>query len=331
MMTQEAFLHEDFLDYFHADARLARRIDKEQSGQTKIVDAGDCTCYTDEWGVGWRMPKEEGHYYDMYKSPFDTDDWRERLKTYTWPDPAALWRFAGLRERALEAHKKNKISVVNSISPALSFHYAFLRGYERFFMDFVAEPGTVEYFLDKLTDIKIAYWDCVLSEVGEHLDIANEADDVAGQRGLFFSPDIYRRIVKPRQKKIFSFIKKKTPRVKILMHSCGCVREVISDFIEIGVEILNPVQISARNMDPFELKREFGKDITFWGGGIDTQNVLSKGTKQEVIDDVRRNIEALAPGGGFVFTPVHNIQSEVPPENYITMWETLMRYGYYGR
>jgi uroporphyrinogen decarboxylase len=117
------------------------------------------------------------------------------------------------------------------------------------------------------------------------------------------------------------------PKAKIMFHSCGNVRPLIPDFIEMGIEILNPVHINAAGMEPYQLKKDFGKDIVFWGGGIDTQKVLVQGTVKDVADDVGKNIDALAPGGGFVFAAVHNIQSEVPPQNIMTMVEALKRFG----
>jgi uroporphyrinogen decarboxylase len=112
-----------------------------------------------------------------------------------------------------------------------------------------------------------------------------------------------------------------------MFHSCGNVRSIIPDFIEIGIDILNPVHITATGMEPVQLKKDFGHDIVFWGGGVDTQKVLPTASPTEVSDHVKRNIEALAPGGGFVFATVHNIQSEVPPQNIVAMWETLQKYG----
>ncbi len=114
---------------------------------------------------------------------------------------------------------------------------------------------------------------------------------------------------------------------KLFFHSCGNVRPLLPDFIELGVDILNPIHVRATGMNPIELKRDYGRDIVFWGGGVDTQDVLPHGTPAEVRDDVRRNIDALAPGGGFVFSTVHNIQADVPPENIVAMWEALREYG----
>ena len=183
--------------------------------------------------------------------------------------------------------------------------------------------------MDKVTALKIEYWERSLAQAGDHIDVVFEGDDVAGQDRLLISPKAYRDIVKPRHKETFQAIKKAAPHVKIFFHSCGAIQPLIPDLIEIGVDILNPVQISASGMDPFELKKEFGSELVFWGGGVDTQNVFSTGTPQEVRDDVRRNIDALAPGGGFVFNTVHNTQADVPPENFMTMWETLQEYGAY--
>ncbi|NQT84988.1 hypothetical protein HQ563_18380, partial [bacterium] len=184
--------------------------------------------------------------------------------------------------------------------------------------------------LDKVMEVKWDYWDIILDIVGENVLVISEADDLAGQNGPLISPKLYRELIKPRHTQLFSMIKKKAKsRVYIFFHSCGAVRELIPDLIESGIDILNPVQVSAAGMDTRELKREFGKDITFWGGGVDTQYVLPRGNRQEIVDEVRRRIEDLAPGGGFVFSAVHNIQGDVPPENIMIMWEALQKYGGY--
>ena len=179
-------------------------------------------------------------------------------------------------------------------------------------------------------DCKLAYWEKALTEVGDVIDVAQIADDFAGQDGLLISPRSYRRLFKPRHKELFDFIHARTD-AKIFFHSCGAIRAVIPDLIEVGVDILNPVQVSAADMDSTELKREFGRDIVFWGGGVDTQRVLRSGTPAEVRDEVRRRIDDLAPGGGFVFNTVHNIQGDVPAENIVAMWEALQEFGVYGK
>jgi uroporphyrinogen decarboxylase len=138
---------------------------------------------------------------------------------------------------------------------------------------------------------------------------------------LLFSPETYRKIVKPKHKNLFTFMKEQAP-VKIFFHSCGSIRPVIGDLIDAGIDILNPIQYTSADMDLAQLKQEFGADLVFWGGGVDTQRVLGRGSQEEVVENVERNIQILAPGGGFVFATVHSIQGDVPPENIMAMWRT---------
>jgi uroporphyrinogen decarboxylase len=177
-------------------------------------------------------------------------------------------------------------------------------------------------------ELKMAYWDKMLAEVGDIADAVLESDDMGSQIDMLFSPAMYRRLVKPRHKLLYDFIKSRT-KAKIFFHSCGAIRKVLPDLIEVGIDILNPVQVSATGMDSADLKRDFGKDLTFWGGGVETQQVLSRGTVQEVKDDVHRRIDDLAPGGGFVFATIHAIQANVPPENVLAVWEALRQYDRY--
>jgi uroporphyrinogen decarboxylase len=185
------------------------------------------------------------------------------------------------------------------------------------------------FFNYKLLIIRTLDKTSVLNEFGDVVAIAGEGDDYGTQQSQLIDPQQFREYYKPHFLRVLSFIKEKAPHVKIMFHSCGNVRPIIPDLIEMGVEILNPVHINATGMEPVQLKKDFGNDIVFWGGGVDTQKVLPSGTVQEVKDDVQRYIEALAPGGGFVFNTVHNIQAEVPPENIMAMWETLQKFGKY--
>jgi uroporphyrinogen decarboxylase len=144
------------------------------------------------------------------------------------------------------------------------------------------------------------------------------------QSGPIFSPDTFRQLFKPRYQQITRHVKQLKPHLKIFLHCCGGVYPLIGDLIESGFEILNPVQIAAKDMEPAKLKKEFGQNITFWGGGCDTQTILPRATPQQIKDHVKRNIDIFAPGGGFVFAQVHNILAEVPPENVVAMYEAAM-------
>jgi len=191
-----------------------------------------------------------------------------------------------------------------------------------------ANPEFAGYLLDKLVEANIERLEKILPVVDGYVQVVQTGDDLGMQDGPQLSPKLYRKVVKPRHKRLYQYIKERTDAY-LFLHTCGSVYEFIPDFIEMGVDILNPVQVSAKDMDTKRLKREFGKDIIFWGGGCDTQKVLSFGTPKEVEEEVKRRIEDLAPGGGFVFNQCHNIQADVPPENIMAMYEAVKKHGEY--
>jgi uroporphyrinogen decarboxylase len=299
--------------------------------QIEIHDAGDYTCFRDEFQVGWRMPKSDGHYYDMYEHPLAGDQVTPAdVDRFPWPDPLDPARFEGLREAALQvANIEKRAVVIGSMSAGVMEIYAWMRGFKDHFTDFAENEKLAEHFMDRILEMHIAYWDKVFGIIGDAIDVAMTADDFAGQQAMLISPRTYRKLCKPRHKELFEFIHKHS-RAKIFFHSCGAIRPVIPDLIEIGCDILNPVQVSAAGMDTKELKSEFGRDLVFWGGGIDTQRVLGTGTPAQVREETKRRVLDLMPGGGFIFNTVHNIQGNVPSDNIVAMWETLQEYGRYS-
>jgi uroporphyrinogen decarboxylase len=300
--------------------------------QIDIKDGGDYWYFYDEFKIGWRMPKDNGMYYDMFEHPLAGDHITpEDVDKFGWPDPLDPARFVGLREAALKVRDEEKRAVVvGSMSAGIMEVYAWTRGFNDYFTDFAGNQKLAEKFLDRILEMQIAYWDKMFDTIGDAIDVAGTADDFAGQHSMLISPRAYRKLAKPRHKQLFDYIHKRS-NAKIFFHSCGSIRAVIPDLIEIGCDIINPVQVSADGMDSADLKREFGKDITFWGGGVDTQRVFGTGTPQQVRDDVKRRLDDLMPGGGFVFNTVHNIQSNVPIENIVAMLETVQEYGVYNK
>ena len=293
-------------------------------------EKGDYLYFVDEWGIEWHMPKEGGLYYDMRRHPMAGFSPEDAMRQWEYPDPTDMSRYVGMKEKAEECFRSGRAYILGRNAAGILEVSLWVRGFEDLFIDMVANRKFAERLLDKVMEVKWNYWDIILDIVGENVLLISEADDLASQNGPLISPKLYRELIKPRHTQLFSMIKKKAKtKVYIFFHSCGAVRELIPDLIESGIDILNPVQVSAAGMDTRELKREFGKDITFWGGGVDTQYVLPRGSKQEVVDEVKRRIEDLAPGGGFVFSAVHNIQGDVPPENIMAMWEALQKYGKY--
>lgn len=208
--------------------------------------------------------------------------------------------------------------------------YMFALGFVDGDTDWAGNQVLAQKMLHKFMDMQFAYWEKMFDILdGIPIDVVQMSDDLDGQNRMLISPRSYRKNLKPLHKEMFDYIHLKCD-AKIFFHSCGCIRPVIPDLIDIGVDILNPVQVNANGMDFAELKREFGKDLTFWGGGVDTQTAFDqRSTQAEVRADVRRRLEDFMPGGGFVFNPVHNIQGNVPPENILAMWETLQEFGKY--
>jgi uroporphyrinogen decarboxylase len=209
-----------------------------------------------------------------------------------------------------------------------------VRGYEKWYIDTVVDPAGVEKLLERMMEDKMRYWELVINWAihhgkAEQIQVVAECDDLGNQEATIIDPGQIRSMVVPRLKKIFQYVKGPLPHVKIFFHTCGAVRELIPDLIDAGMDILNPVQFTAAGMELKGLKRDFGDAITFWGGGVDTQQTLNKGTPDQVRDEVKRILDIMAPGGGFVFTPVHNIQHDVSPENFWAMWDTLQEYGKY--
>ena len=327
-IQQLALPHEQVLKRLEVDIRSIRSSSPD-SFKLDIQNIGDYTEYTDEWGVRWRKPIVGGLYYDMVFHPLEYVQNLSELGDYSWINPEDESRYTGLAEIAAD-YANNGFGVMHwSIGPGVSETHAWLRGYEKYYTDFHLNPDIAETILSKVVDIKIAYWENALSRSGKYIDVVVEADDLAGQNGPLISLKTYRQFIKPQHTRLFSAIKKTAPHVKIFFHSCGAVHDFICDFIESGIDILNPVQKSATGMDLQQLKQEFGKDVVFWGGGVDTQRVFDGDDIEAVRADVRQNITNLKSGGGFVFTPVHNTQANVPPQNYMAMWETLQEEGLY--
>ncbi len=284
--------------------------------------------YPDEWGITQFFPKQNGLYYSIAEYPLDGFDVTvEQVDALALPDGGESWRFDGLAEKAEQFRKEGKAVIVKSICAGLFEMGQRIRGMENFLCDLMVNPEVAHRVMDRVLESKLRFWETAFRELGDRVDVVVESDDYGTQDSQLIPPDTFREMIKPKVAQLISHIRKLAPDVKFFFHSCGNVRSIIPDLIEIGVDILNPIHITAAGMEPMGLKKDFGKDICFWGGGVETQHVLPNGTPQQVRDDVRRNIDALAPGGGWVFNTVHNIQADCPPENIMAMWETLQEFG----
>jgi uroporphyrinogen decarboxylase len=194
---------------------------------------------------------------------------------------------------------------------------------DNFFMLLAGEPERAHRFLDKLMEIHLRNLDGFLSAVASHIDVILFGDDLGMQSGPQMSPAMYREYFQPRERAMWQMVKQRAPHLKIMLHCCGGVRELLPGLIDAGLEAINPVQITCRGMEPAGLKRDFGDRLTFWGGGCDTRDVLIKGTPAQVSEHVRQQVKILRPGGGFIFQQVHNILADVPPANVVAMYDAV--------
>ncbi len=286
----------------------------------------------DEFGMGWQRPRQGGHYYDLYLSPLADCRTVADIERYPWPDALDPVRFEGLQPRVdhvVEGERRGV--VVERMHAGMWEHAMWMRGYEQFFMDMAADPAMVHAIMSKELEITTAYWGRVLDLLDEHTLVLSTADDLGTQSGPLVSVAMYKDLIWPYHRRLFEFLKSRArTEIFIFFHCDGAIGEFVPLLIEAGVDILNPWQVNCRGMDDTRrFKREFGADLTVWGGSCDTQSVLPFGTPRQVRDETRRRIEDLAPGGGFVFAPIHVIQPGVPPENIVAWWETLMDYGAY--
>ena len=230
-----------------------------------------------------------------------------------------------LRARAIALRQSSDRALVVVAGCNLFEWGTFLRRMDHFLMDLVDDQRNVERLLDALLESHLQTLEKVCRAVGDVADILRFGDDLGTDQGPFMSPQTYRKLFKPRHKILTDYVKTHS-QMHTFLHSCGSIYRLLPDLIEAGYEIINPVQTNSRDMQPERLKREFGSALTFWGGGCDTRQVLNQGTPAQVKDNVRRNIETLAPGGGFVFNAIHNILPDVPPENIVAMFEAVDEY-----
>lgn len=282
---------------------------------------------TDEFGVTWSMPDDSPYYMDISHHPLAGATLAEAAE-YPFPRGDDPGRFAGLRDRASLLRRETPYAVVSGISGVIYETCWYLRGLEQWFTDLVTDPEFCEALLDRTLQFWLDWFRAFLAEVGDLVDVIMIGDDLAGQQGPLFRPEVYRAIVKPRQKRLAQYIRSHT-RARIWYHTCGACWNFIPELIDNGVDILNPVQISARGMDPARLKEEFGSRLVFWGGAIDAQHVLPTASPAEIREHVRRNLAVWKPGGGYVFNNVHNIQAGVPGENVAALYDAAYEFGFY--
>lgn len=312
------------------DERLLRHLDvacravvlggPDASPERELPDGSLC----DEWGVLWQSVGEGRHYINT-GGPFSAEEPEpDLLERFRWPDPLDPGRFRDLRAQAEVHRASSDAATILVLGPGMIHQYQFMRGYAASLEDLIVAQDFIRAFLDRYVEFWIRMTERALGILGDLVDLVMFGDDVGTQHGPLMNPTLYRALFKPYHAQLVATVAQFGKPV--LLHSCGSVAAFIPDFIEVGFAALNPIQVTAREMDPARLKREYGKDIAFWGA-IDTHRVLPLGSPASVREEVRRRIAELAPGGGYILGAVHNIQAEVPPENVLAMVEAAREFG----
>jgi len=275
--------------------------------------------YTDRFGVLYRMA-ENGLYFDFAYAPLGKYDTVEEMEeNYIWPDPIVPEAVSGLREKAKKLHEENKYAIVGDITKCGIWERSQnVRGFEELLCDIMVNKEVAHYVLRHMVDHQKARMKQFLDEVGEYLDVVCAFDDLATGLSTVMSIEVFREMVKPYMAEYWGFIKEHAPKAKLMYHSCGAIELFIEDLIEIGMEILNPIQKNARGMDAQTLKAKYGNKLVFWGA-VDATSIMAHGTEEAVKKEVESVIENLGPEG-YVLCENHNIQIDVPYENVITMY-----------
>ncbi len=315
-----ALVDESILERFDVDTRC---LDLGPPDDAAEEGAGDS--YVDPWGTTWRRAADghylyvDGHFFGQ-KHP-DVND----IDSVPWPDPDDPGYTRGLAERAEALRRDTDCAIILNLPLGVVHQGQFVRGFGDWLKDLYKHRDFVCRLMDVSADFWVRLTEKALDCVGDNVDVVMFGDDLGTQMAPMFNPDIYRELVKPHHARMVETVRAKSG-AKVLLHSCGAIAPLIEDLIDVGIDAVNPVQITAKGMEPEHLKQAFGRRMTFWGG-IDSQQILPFGDPQEVRGEVRRMIDCMAGEGGFVLNSIHNIQADVAPENIVAMFEEARAYG----
>jgi uroporphyrinogen decarboxylase len=271
-----------------------------------------------------KMPAT-GLYFDQVHHPYEKVETIAEIDQIEIPEVSeAELRF--LEQEARDLYENTDQAVLFAFGGNIFEAGQINWGYEKFFIDLSLNPDLVHYYFQKITDAYMRDLEKIMPVIGKYIHLIQFGDDLGTQEALQISPRMYREMIKPYHARQYQFIRNNYPKVKVFLHSCGAIYDLIPDLIDTGVEVLNPVQISAKGMDPVRLKKEFGNQLTFWGGGANMQYTVPGGTIEQIKREVRELIAIFAPGGGYVFNQVHNIQANIPPEKIMAIYDTALEF-----
>jgi uroporphyrinogen decarboxylase len=316
--TRTVIVAGELLDRYRIDTRWLSL----DSGEGKSGRGQESEYIVDDWGLKYKLDSRDGHpTYCAF--PLAEAQSEEDIRRHSWPETKV--------EQAVLQRLKWQANELRAAGYAVCAAFGgvwerswYLRGFDRIFIDVAVNRSFLRRLLERILEIEYSIYDKVLEEIGPYLSMVCLSSDMGTQFSTLISPDDWRELIRPCEEALLKLFRARTP-AKIAMHTCGAVRPLIPDYIEMGVEVLNPIQAQAKDMEPSTLKREFGKDLCFWGG-IDTQQILPYGTVQEVKEHVRSVLDGVVSDGGYLFAPCQNVQSDVPVENFEAMYSAIEDY-----
>lgn len=268
-----------------------------------------------------RMP-ETSLYFDTVYHPLAEAATKADLDAYTFHHYTDE-QLKDIESRARSLYYGTDFAILGGFGGNIVEIGQSLRGWENFMMDLIANRPFAEDLMDRITEVHLENLKLYLQAVGDFVQIIQFGDDLGTQGSTMISPELYHEVIMPRHRRLYSYAKSNS-KLFTFLHSCGSIYDLLPDIIETGIDIINPVQTSAAKMDPLKLKTEFGDKLTFWGGGIDTQSLLASATHEEIVDHIKARLDIFKPGGGYVFTPIHNIQADIPPENILVTYDSVI-------
>jgi uroporphyrinogen decarboxylase len=317
-MQHLAVVKQEVKERLHTDTRYIFA-NASSSYEFRREDDGS---WLDEWGI---RRKTVGLYDESFQFPLSGCDMKS-IKNFKMPDPGDRARFTGLEKKAENLYETTEYALIGGSPCSLFYLSSEFVGFQEYMEKLLTEQDTIIKLIDRLLDWELEFMENYLSKIGKYIEMVWIGDDWGTQIGPIINPVLFRKIFVPRYKELCKFIKSKAD-VKIALHSCGSVFWALKDFADMGIDVVHPLQGDAANMDDAQkIKDEYGDRLVFYSN-LRNQSILPNGSPEDVENDVKRKVKALAVGGGYILSGGHNIQADVPPENILAMVDAALKYG----
>ena len=315
--ANSTYYDERILDYFDIDIRRVI-IKTKDTFPIRYADGS----LKNEWGI---TLKKGPFGMEFVRNPLEEAE-LEDLEEYPWPKAKDCIDLTGLRETAKKMYDENRYAISLRAPMNGIFEIScWLRGMQNFMVDMLADEDFAHALAEKVLDVQMDWYGAVLDEIGPYVDIIETGDDYGSQNSLLISPECLDEFILSRRKRLNDMFRKKAPNAHILLHCCGSISRIIPAIVDTGVDILNPVQTAAVDMDPYDLKRKFG-DMVCFHGGVDTQSAM-RGSVEDVENEVKKMLDAMDHQGGYIISSCNHIQNDIPVENIVALFETARKYG----